>query len=300
MHELAFLRVIVDQPDECPYLPAQTARLPLCIPTCQVTGPRLDALLESGYRRSGFFFYRPRCPNCQACEALRINVARFQPSRSQRRARKLGDRLLEIRWQAPQLDGQRLALFNKHRRLRGLDHERAPASLSDYQSFLLNAACPVIELDLFYEQQLVAVSIADVGRHSLSAVYCYFDPDLAWLGLGTYAILCQLELVRQAPPPLDQSLQFAIAAAAEQDRGQRLQGLEALAQAVVSNSDSAVDSGWPSSVASTDDTRWLYLGLHVSENRHLNYKSRFMPHERLQAGHWQPFQRQTRSGNSLP
>ncbi|MCC9642418.1 arginyltransferase [Rhodopirellula sp. JC740] len=34
---------------------------------------------------------------------------------------------------------------------------------------------------------------------------------------------------------------------------------------------------------------WVYLGLYVEQNRHLNYKSRFTPQERLIDGHWRRF-----------
>ncbi len=43
-------------------------------------------LAGSGYRRNGQWHYRPACPDCTACIPTRIPVARFKPSRSQRRA----------------------------------------------------------------------------------------------------------------------------------------------------------------------------------------------------------------------
>ena len=129
------------------------------------------ALLAAGYRRSGWFYYRTRCPACSACVPLRLEVAAFAPSRSQRRARRLGDRHLQVTWGEPTIDQRRIDLFNKHRQQRGLDHEHPPATAADYQSFLLNASCGVLELSLHYAGELVAVSITDVGSHSLAAVY---------------------------------------------------------------------------------------------------------------------------------
>jgi len=37
--------------------------------------------------------------------------------------------------------------------------------------------------------------------------------------------------------------------------------------------------------------RYLYLGLYVAECRHLAYKARFLPHERLIQGEWRRFDR---------
>ncbi len=218
--------------------------MPLCVSTLDVNAERLDQLLASGYRRTGWFFYRPQCPRCSACEPVRVAVADFQPSRSQQRAKKLGDQHLQVRWTSPKVDEFRVQLFNKHRRLRGLSHGDFPATADDYQSFLLNAACNVLELQLWYQEQLVAISITDIGLTSISAVYCFFDPDYSWLGLGTYAILQQIEQARQ-----------------------------------------------PAESRPFGNRHWLYLGLYVGENAHLNYKAKYLPHERLVGDNWQLYQR---------
>jgi arginine-tRNA-protein transferase len=42
----------------------------------------------------------------------------------------------------------------------------------------------------------VAIAIADAGKLSLSAVYCYYDPSFRLLSLGTYSVLRQIELCR--------------------------------------------------------------------------------------------------------
>jgi len=36
--------------------------------------------------------------------------------------------------------------------------------------------------------------------------------------------------------------------------------------------------------------RYLYLGLYIADNPHMNYKAAFKPHERLIAGRWQRFE----------
>lgn len=244
MHQVDFLRVISDETDVCPYLPAQTSRLPLSIPTSTVTAERLDVLLAAGYRRTGWYYYRTQCPRCSACEPLRLAAKHFQPSRSQRRARKLGDQKLRVEWCLPSIDETHIQLFNKHRALRGLSVRNDDVSAMDYQSFLVNSTCPTLELQLWYEDQLVAISITDVGVTSLSAVYCCFDPDYSWLGLGNYAILQQIRQATASP----ESSPFGA-------------------------------------------KEWLYLGLYVGENTHLNYKAKYGPHERRIAGQWTPFAR---------
>lgn len=196
MHEIDFLKVVSDESDVCSYLPQQVARLPLNIPSAGLTAKQFDELLAAGYRRSGWFFYRTQCANCSACEPLRIEVATFQPTRSQRRAKKLGDRNLRTEFALPSVDARRLEIFNEHRLQRQLSQDLETVDESDYQSFLINSYTDVGELSLWLDDQLVAVSITDVGETSLSAVYCYFDPEYAWLSPGTYAILQQIELAQ--------------------------------------------------------------------------------------------------------
>lgn len=223
---------MADFTEVCPYLPEQTSRMPLSVPSGPLAPEQLDQLLEAGYRRSGRFFYRTRCPQCVACEPLRVEADKFRPSRSQRRAQKLGDTQLQTRIAPPSIDPRRLDLFNRHRRERQLSQSDTQVGVTDYRSFLGNSCAESVELSLWCKDVLIAVSIFDVGADSLSAVYCYFDPDYSWLSPGTYAIL--------------QQLAFA-----------RLQNF-----------------------------RWLYLGMMVAENSHLNYKIKYRPHQRLIAGQW--------------
>lgn len=235
------LRRVVEDPDVCPYLPQQTANMPLCVPTNKVSAPDLDKLLDAGYRRTGYFFYRTECPSCAACEPLRLEVSQFQASRSQRRARRSGEANLTFQAQLPTVDDRRIELFNLHRASRELDHGNPPIDRADYESFLTNSQFPVLELSLWLNSELIAIAIADVGQRSMSAVYCFFDPAAAALSPGTNAILKQIEIAQQA------------------------------------------------------QLKWFYLGMYVAENRHLNYKARFQPHQRRINGIWENFSRSQKS-----
>jgi arginine-tRNA-protein transferase len=47
------------------------------------------------------------------------------------------------------------------------------------------------------DAELVGIAVVDRGNTSLSAMYCYYEPELNNLSIGTYAILKQLEFCRQ-------------------------------------------------------------------------------------------------------
>ena len=178
----------------CPYLPEQTARMPMRLPARALTREETARRLEMGDRRQGVFLYRPTCPACRACEALRLPVAEFRASRTQRRVFRRGEELIETQIAAPEVDPERVRLFNRHKLERDLligdellDHE-------GYERFLVESCVESIELRYRVGGRLIGVAVSDVAADSLSAVYCYFDPDFERLSPGTFSILKQVDL----------------------------------------------------------------------------------------------------------
>jgi len=198
-------RLILDQPPElvvhdelqpCPYLEGRTSRLPLRIPARGLERAELDVRLARGDRRQGLFLYRPACPGCVACEPIRLDLSRFAPDRSQRRTLARGDRLLTVELGEPVADSERVALYNRHKALRGLSAGQGEVDVRSYREFLAMTCCDTLEIRYRLKGELVGVAIADRSSDALSAVYCYYDPTCERLGLGTYSILKQLELCR--------------------------------------------------------------------------------------------------------
>ena len=229
------LIVVQDQLQSCPYLESTTARMPLRLPVGTVTPSITDQLLEMGYRRSGDFVYRTQCPACTECKPTRIPVGNFRMTSSMRRVFNRGNRELRYTWGEPIVDRQRTEMFNEHRSHRNLGNGE-PVDTRSYAAFLEDTCCESVELAVYKGDQLVAVSIIDVGECSLSAVYTHFLPSESRYSLGTYAILKQIEW--------------------------------------------AIDSG----------RDFVYLGMYVASNPHLNYKARFGPQQRLIDGTWQDIQ----------
>ncbi|MCE9527216.1 MAG: arginyltransferase [Planctomycetales bacterium] len=190
--------IAYNSPHPCSYLPERTALLPLRFQRQQVTAEELDACLAAGDRRTGRFLYRTHCPECQACEPIRLDLDTFRPNETQRREWRKGNELLEVKIGQPVVDEERVRLFNLHqrgRRLKESDDDLVDAE--GYQQFLTSSCCRTLEFAYYHQQELVAVAIADVGTTSLSAVYCYFDPQFHCVSLGTYSVLRQAEYCRQ-------------------------------------------------------------------------------------------------------
>ena len=188
--------LIFDEPHECPYLPEQTARLPLRLPIRPLDRLQMADRLARGERRQGRLVYRTACPSCNACEPIRIPVREFAMSRGQRRIYRRGRRLLQVERARPATDSRRVELYNRHKVVRGLMTQDGPISRESYAAALADTCCETFELRYRLEGELVGVAIVDRAQDALSAVYCYFDPDHGALSPGAFSILYLVQLCR--------------------------------------------------------------------------------------------------------
>ena len=181
--------VVWDEPSRCPYLPGQTARLPLRLPVRRLQPAELAQRLAAGDRRQGLLLYAPTCPTCSACEAIRLDVHDFQPSATQRRVFRRGEAALQTEVGRPATTGEKVELYNRHKLERGLLIGDGLVDADGYEQFLVESCADTIELAYRQAGRLIGVAIADRAADALSAVYCFYDPACAALSPGTYSIL---------------------------------------------------------------------------------------------------------------
>ena len=228
--------VIIDETEPCPYLPGETARMPLRMPLGKISLADADSRLAQGHRRTGEFIYQTQCPNCVACEPIRLDCSIFEFSKSQRNIVSRGDRMFRQEFGQLITDDDRVKLFNKHRHLRGLAKDDSDIDNEEYSWGFVRSCFDSFEITYWVDDRLVCVAVCDRGEASVSAVYSFYDPDIQKESIGTYSILKQIEYCR------------------------------------------------------TENIRHLYMGYYVQESRHMNYKSRFRPNERLINGQWVKFE----------
>ncbi len=181
-------------PHDCPYLDGRTAVLPLRWYPQDIGAEAFDALLARADRRIGRHMYHPACPDCDECKGIRVPVADFQPSKSQRRVwRKNQD--LKVTVGPPRVDPVRLDLFNRHKLERGLATRRTSAR--EYAGWLVHSCVRTVETCYWLGEALVAVGIVDLGRRAASSVYFYFDPDRSDRSLGVFSVMAELHWARR-------------------------------------------------------------------------------------------------------
>lgn len=197
----------VTAPQPCPYLEGRMERKLFTALQGDQAQRLNDALSKQGFRRSQNVLYRPTCAECSGCLSARIRVADFVANRSQRRIQKAAAHLRRNAT-SPWATEDQFTLFRRY-----LDARHADGGMADMDVFEFAAMIeetPIKTRVIEYTRpassgqkggQLAAVSLTDVFDDGLSMVYSFYDPDLADLSLGTFAILDHIEIAREAGLP---------------------------------------------------------------------------------------------------
>lgn len=176
----------------CSYVAERRSLSLFADPTANLTNALYGQLAPYGFRRSGQYLYRPACPCCDACVPVRIPVAEFRPRRAQRRC-QARNRDLRVRAVKPGFHEEHFHLYRRY-----IAHRHPGGGMDDpdpqrYTGFLTSAWSDTGFYEFRHADRLLAVAVVDHLEDAFSAVYTYYDPDLPARGLGTYAILWQIQ-----------------------------------------------------------------------------------------------------------
>ncbi len=178
----------------CSYLKSHSERVAVALDKTLHCCNGYEMLLANGFRRSGDTIYTPYCGSCVACEAIRIPITDFRPTRSQKRLLSKSRTLR--RELKPEMDEGWFGLYSRYVTARHQDGSMYPPKKDQFYNF---AHCQWLNtqfLHIYDEERLIAVAVTDIMEHSISAFYTFFEPDYP-LSIGTIAVLCQIEFCQK-------------------------------------------------------------------------------------------------------
>jgi arginine-tRNA-protein transferase len=190
------VRLFQTLPHPCGYYAERTAQNLVIDPSSPQLNQLYELGLQRGYRRAGGHVYVPHCPGCRACVACRIPVQGFVADRAQRRCLKRNADVA-VTVESPLHTEERFDLYRRYLQWRHPDGGMDDAQSEDFSRFLYTQWSPTRFVEFRVDSRLIAVAVTDFCEAGVSAVYTFYDPAEAARGLGTFAILRQIELARE-------------------------------------------------------------------------------------------------------
>ena len=169
--------------------------------SCSASG--YQDMLERGWRRFGRMHFVPECKLCNKCISMRIDVANYKFSKSEKRViAKNKDTKLYIR--PPSLTMEHLNLYDKYHRFMNdkKDWPYTPIEPDDYMKSYVEAKEEYAKEFLYVrDDKLIGVALVDILPNSISAIYCYYDHSYADLSIGKFSILAQIKIAKELNIP---------------------------------------------------------------------------------------------------
>jgi arginyl-tRNA--protein-N-Asp/Glu arginylyltransferase len=240
-------------PSPCPYLAGKEERK-VFTHLVGDRAPELNNILtQGGFRRSQSIAYRPACENCRACVSVRVVAQDFRPSQSMRRiVRRNADIASEMRIAVP--TSEQYSIFRAY-----LDSRHRDGGMADMT---------VLDYAMMVEDSHIETRIVEYRRRELPPS---FPPPRAGEGkMGasrSAGDLVAIALTDVLGDGLSMVYSFF-----EPDEAARSLGTFMVLDHIAR--------------AQRMGLSYVYLGYWVRGSRKMDYKSRFLPQERLMPDGW--------------
>lgn len=195
------LQFYITPPHDCSYLEKKSARMVFLDPTHRIDVVTISELSRMGFRRSGDFVYRPECHLCRQCLSSRVPVQDFSMNSAQKKAWKRNQDLVVKITPTSRANQTHYALYEQYIFERHADGDMFPPSQDQFDKFLVQSCTDSFFLELWKDDELLAVSTCDPLDDGISAVYTFFKPTENRRSLGVFAVLKQIEYAQNANLP---------------------------------------------------------------------------------------------------
>ncbi len=189
---------VISEPERCGYLPDKQWRFEYK-KALELSSDEYTKYIHEGWRKFGRLLFRPVCNGCNACQAIRVDCARFNPDRSQKRTLKINQDI-EIFISSSGLEKQVYDLYMIHHESRAKDVGWRPPTVFGSLSHLSQMEDNPFSIEVWHhvlDKQLVGVCFVEPLSDGYSAIYSFYDPFYKQRSLGTWMILSLIEKAKR-------------------------------------------------------------------------------------------------------
>ncbi len=177
----------IGNPESCPYLPDEELTYEYFLAR-GLNEQELNEFLSQGWRKFGYYYFKPTCRDCSRCIPIRILVDEFLPSKNQKKIIKKG-RKISVRFGELRYSNEIYEIYRDHSANRF-------GTATEMDDFILNfyyKSCPSLQSEYYLDDRLIAVGFLDRANESLSSVYFIYRSGFDRYSLGTLSIIKEIE-----------------------------------------------------------------------------------------------------------
>ena len=155
--------------------------------------------LDRGWRRFGKMFFRPNCTGCSKCIPLRVNLEKFTPTKSMRRAVNRNSNI-RVEVCLPECTREHIRLHNtyhKHQnKIKNWPHHNISAT--EYRMLFCEPMLFAKEYRYFDGDRLVGIGYVDELPAAFSSLYFFYDPEWSPKSPGIFSIMTEINHAKES------------------------------------------------------------------------------------------------------
>ena len=177
-------------PVKCPYLPDKIFTQRYFFHN-RLNEYELEYLLSQGWRKFGYYFFKPECPGCFECTPVRVLTEEYCPTKSQRRVLRK-NAAIEVRITPNSFSEERYKIFEKHSKIRF----NQKTTRKNFEDTFCKNAVPSFITEYITDETLFGTGYVDNSSDSLNSVYFAFDPDYSYLSPGILSAIIEIHTAK--------------------------------------------------------------------------------------------------------
>ena len=177
-------------PVKCPYLPNKIFIQRYFVHN-DLTEYEFEYLLSQGWRKFGYYFFKPECPECFECIPVRVLTEEYSQTKSHRKVLKKNIST-EICITPNSFSEERYKIYEKHSKIRF--NQKTTKESFEYN--FCKSAVPSFLMEYRIDKNLFGTGYIDISSDSLSSVYFAFDPDYSHLSPGILSSIIEIHTAK--------------------------------------------------------------------------------------------------------